>query len=56
MVWMNNKAAVLALYTQHGSSMVMVMILSINPSIKASFASIFTASWSALTSGSEGGR
>ena len=53
MVWMTNKSAFLARYTQHGSSMVMVMMSSMNSYIKASFSLIFTASWSALTSESE---
>ena len=45
MVWIINKAALLVSSTQHGFSMVMEMISYINPSIEASFASIFTAIW-----------
>ena len=56
MVWMTNKAAFFARSTQHQSSMVMVMISSMNIYAEASFASIFTSSCSALTSGSEAGR
>ena len=56
MVWMVNKAAFLALSTHNGSSMVMVTMSSMNPSIEAYFALILTAIWSALTCGSEAGR
>ena len=56
MVCMTKKAVFLAHSTQNGLSMVMVIISSMNPSIEASFASIFTVIWSALTSGSEAGR
>ena len=55
MVWMINKYAFLARSTHHGFSMVMGMMSSMNPPIYSSFASIFTASWSALTIGSEVG-
>ena len=56
MVWMINKYAFLARSTQRGSPMVMVVMSTINPSIEAYFASISTATWSDLTSGSEVGR
>ena len=56
MVWMINKYAFLARSTQCGLSMVMVMMTSMNSFIEAYFSSIFTASWSALASGSESGR
>ena len=56
MVCMTNKDEFLVCSTHYVLSMVMVMMLSTNPSIEASFASIFTTSWSALTSGSEAGR
>ena len=44
MVWMTNMALFLTRSTQHGSSRVMVMISFMNPSIEASFDSIFTSS------------
>ena len=56
MVWMVNKAVFLAHSTQHGSSVVMVMMSSMNPFIEPSFASIIISSFSSLTSGSEAGR
>ena len=56
MVFITNKAVFFARFTQNGSAMVVVMMSSINPSIDAFVASIFTASWYALTSGSETGR
>ena len=56
MVWIINKAAFFARSTQNGSSMVMVTMLSMDPTIEASFASIFNGRWSALTIGSEAGR
>ena len=53
MVWMINKSAFLAISTQYWSSIVMVMISWMNPSIEASFDSIFITIWSDLTSWSE---
>ena len=49
---MSTKAEVLARSTKFGSSVVMVMISSINPSIEASFALVSTSSSYAWTSGS----
>ena len=50
MVWMINKADFLVRSAHLGSSMVMVMISLIDPSIEASFASIPTDIWYACTS------
>ena len=44
MVWMTNKAKVLVCYTKFESSMVMVMMSSMNPSIQAYFDLMSTAS------------
>ena len=51
MTWTTNKAAFLVRSTHFGSSMVMVVISSMNPSIESSFASMSTVSWSAWTNG-----
>ena len=55
MVWMTNEADFLARSAQHGLSMLMVIMSLINSSVEASFASIFTVGWYALTIGSEAG-
>ena len=52
MVWIVNNDTFLGLSTQIGTSMVMVIMSLLNPSIKYSFASMSTASASACTSGS----
>ena len=49
------KGSIFARSAQHGSSMVMVIMLSMNTSIEASFASIFNSSRYAFTSRYETG-
>ena len=53
LVWIINNFAFLAYYTQLGSSLVMMMILSINQSIVTYFVLISTSSVSACTIGSD---